>query len=187
GREGALSVVLEGLAGILQEQQAAIKEQAKFAQTQKRQGTLFRTACEYLNLGQKKLALAFFLRLIEEFQITAYIYEQICLQFQNFDCAEETRIFSEALLKKEPNFIEPYRYVYNAFLESGCYAKAEKVLQDSVRKFGTHPMMYLRFAKLYLLWEKFNDAREMAEAALAKDPTLGEAQKILDMLSEEDF
>lgn len=71
-------------------------------------------------------------------------------------------------------------------LAAQCYQtlremeKCEAVYLRAIKQFGKHPKTLLSLAKLYLAWNKKEEAFRMAQEAWSKDSTLTEAKEIVD-------
>ncbi|MDL2279968.1 hypothetical protein LJC15_04845, partial [Desulfovibrio sp. OttesenSCG-928-G11] len=73
-----------------------------------------------------------------------------------------------------------YPLATRCYLEMREFQKAEAVYLQVIKQFGKHPRTMLNLAKLYLEWNKKEQAFQAAMEAWNKDNSLTEAKEIVD-------
>ena len=86
--------------------------------------------------------------------------------------------FLEMAIEAFPREGQLYGTLVDCYMGAREYEKAEAVYLKVLKQFGSHPRTLVNLAKLYKLLNKRQKAADMAQRALAQDPTNAEAQEI---------
>ena len=182
GIEAKLAVVLEGMAKILQEQvQLKASADALFEKRQ-RQQSLLKTGLAHLDAGQIVLAEAFFQRLLVEFPQEKELLLSCARHLEEAGYLTEAGNFYTLLLARHPTLAEASSAAIDVWMRLKNYEKADEIFKHVLRVFGAHPKTLFHRARLYLLMEKKEEARQMLEDVLSKDPSLTEARALWEEL-----
>jgi tetratricopeptide (TPR) repeat protein len=88
--------------------------------------------------------------------------------------------FLEQALELFPKESKVYADLVNSYTELKEYEKAEAVYLKAIKQFGQHPKTLLNLARLYLLWNKKDQAFEAAGRAAKLDPGNQEARELME-------
>ncbi|MBQ7585335.1 MAG: hypothetical protein IJU40_03700 [Desulfovibrionaceae bacterium] len=189
GQEATLAIVLEGLARILQKEDQLVEDQKQNSLRLKRKETLLETGQAYLEQGAKALALAFFIKLIQEFKEDENLWEEAALILKAKDCKEELASFYDQVLELHPKKAQVYTLAINLYLERQAFPQAERLFKQFVQNFGRHPKTLARMAEFYLEWGNLAKAESLAREALSHDSSLSLSSELLKLISskEHDF
>jgi pentatricopeptide repeat protein len=90
--------------------------------------------------------------------------------------------FLEMAIEAFPREGQLYGTLVDCYMGAREYEKAEAVYLKVLKQFGSHPRTLVNLAKLYKLLNKRQKAADMAQRALAQDPTNAEAKEIADSI-----
>jgi len=174
------------LAGVLGLVNKGLREKIEQAEENEKQRRLDRKAgleqkgLEYLRSGDSPRGKAALRLLAEEFGqepgVLAQVGEWLMEAKLYFEAAE----ILERAMEEHPKEVKSYTFATQCYLELREYQKAENVYLRVIKQFGKHPRTMLNLAKLYLSWNKKEEAFNAALEAWNKDNSLAEAKEIVD-------
>lgn len=119
-------------------------------------------------------------RLAEEFPDEPGIHARIGEAMVKAKLAPEAVEFLEEAIRRQPNDHKSYGYLVRAYTELRSFEDAERIYVKALKRFGQHYKTLVNFANLYKLWNKRDQAYDIARMALRENPGNPEAQAILD-------
>lgn len=174
------------LAGVIGLVDKALREKIELAANDEKQRRLERKAgleqkgLEYLRNGEAPRGKAALRLLAEEFGdeqgVLAQVGEWLLDAKLYFEAAE----ILERAMAEHPKDVKAYPLATRCYLEMREFQKAEAVYLQVIKQFGKHPRTMLNLAKLYLEWNKKEQAFQAAMEAWNKDNSLTEAKEIVD-------
>ncbi|MBQ7607669.1 MAG: tetratricopeptide repeat protein [Desulfovibrionaceae bacterium] len=188
GKERALAVVLDAFGSMLSDQERVTREARNMDEGKARQARLFASGKEHLSLGQTRLAVAFFERLLLEFpKDTSY-----CLPagqaLVDAHLYAEAAAFYRKVVDTHEHFAPAYTPLLDILLQLEDFVGAEALLGRALRIFGEHPKTLLRLALLYELLGRDEEALVTVERVLRLDGTLSQALELKErLLTERDM
>ncbi len=176
GKEGALVTVLREFAKILREQSQKYQETQR---TEHRLQDLIEKGNSLLENGQLGTGAAFLQRAVSEYPKDAQHISDIghiLCHYKQYAAAGKVYMASLAHHPKHKDF---YSSAIEAYVQAGNYTAAELIFLKAFQQFGRHPRSLAKLAELYLLWDKADEAKEIAQEALALNAEEEAAQKVL--------
>lgn len=119
-------------------------------------------------------------RLAEEFPNEPGIHGKIGEALVKAKLAPEAVEFLEEAIRRQPNDHKSYGYLVRSYTELRSFEDAERIYVKALKRFGQHYKTLINFANLYKLWNKRDQAYDIARMALREAPGNAEAQAILD-------
>ncbi len=183
GKEGALAAVLDGLAKILEEAEAA-KKRAALQSKENRKQELMDTGTERILKGDISRGRAYLKRAAAEFGHEPGVYHTVGLRLQETKQFADAADMFEHAMENEPKEPDSYTQAINCYLQVHEYEKAEAVYMKILRQFGGHPTTFGRMAKLYMLSHQRVKAEDFATRTLQLDPKQPDALQVMDALNK---
>lgn len=172
---GVVGLVHKALA-----EKMAAEERGAEEELQKRRESLEQKGRDFLVSGDSPRGKATLRVLTEEFGHEPGVLldtGELLLEHKLLFEAAETLEQCMELFPKEG---KAYALCAQIYLDLREFAKAETVYTRAIKQFGKHPRTLLSLAKLYMAWNKKEEAFTAAAEALKKDPGLAEAKEIVD-------
>lgn len=178
-QEGKLKAVLSIIHKGLNESIAA-KERNSTDAKNKRKTMLQDKGIEYLKAGDAPRGKAALKVLADEFGEEPGVYTQVgewLLEHKlYFDAAD----MLERGIELFPKDSKAYGLATQCYKLTRDLEKQESIYLRAIRQFGKHPRTLLNLAKLYVEWNKKEQAFTVAQEAYNKDKSLTEAKEIVD-------
>lgn len=179
GQEDQLYTALNILAKVLQEGEEA-EELVLVENRDERRDQLWAKGTALLDKGSFGAGRAVLRRLSEEFGSEPGVNAKIGEALVKAKLAPEATEFLEAAIKQQPGDHKSYGYLVRSYTELREFEQAEKVYVAALKRFGQHYKTLINFANLYKMWNKRDQAYDIARMALREAPGNKEAQAILD-------
>lgn len=180
--EAQLKKVLMILRDGLKRREDSVKEAAAAARNERKQ-SLQDKGLNYLKIGDTPRGKSALRLLVEEFGEEPGMITQVAAWLQEAGLLFEAVEFYEQSIELFPRDGTAYAGAASAYLELQEYEKCETVYKKALKEFGKHPRTLLNLAKMYVAWNKRDDAFINARDAYSKDESLTEAKEIMDKCS----
>ncbi|MEG2172140.1 MAG: hypothetical protein RRY29_02630 [Desulfovibrionaceae bacterium] len=184
GKAKILATVLEALSKMLINAAAQNHRATQEAQ-QHRKVELIETGKARFQSGEIASARSFLKRAAAEFGQEVGTLLEIGHLFNDMKQFQDAAEIFESALAAFPKEAEAYAEAIEANTTALEFAKAEKIYFKIFRQFGGHPKTYGRLAKLYLVWNKNQQADEFARQALQLDSQQTESLEVLSTLKSQ--
>ncbi|MDL2315564.1 tetratricopeptide repeat protein [Desulfovibrio sp. OttesenSCG-928-A18] len=161
-------------------QNVKVKEEDAAEKKLKRKCALEQSGLEHLRSGDKPRGRASFRLLAEEYGDEPGLLAQLGEWFMQFALFFEAAEMLEQAMERFPKESKAYGLAAKCYTELREFEKAESVYLRAVKQFGSHPRTLLNMAKLYMQWNKKEEAFRAAQEAWNKDNSLSEAREIAD-------
>lgn len=172
---GALTVLNKAL-----QDEAESSEMVLVENRDERRDQLWTKGTTLLEQGEAARGKAVLRRLAEEFGEEPGVYAKIGEVLVKSKLAPEATEFLESAIRQAPNDHKSYGLLVRAYTELRDFEAAEKLYIAALKRFGQHYKTLINFANLYKMWNKRDQAYDIARMALRQDPGNKEAQTILD-------
>ena len=179
GQEGRLRQVV-GLLHKAINESTEQREEAARQEKRRRKAELEQKGLGYLRAGDAPRGKAAMRVLAEEFGQEPGVYAQVGEWLLEFDLHFEAAEVLEQAMEAFPKESKAYGLAAQCYRTMREFAKAETVYLHAIKQFGKHPRTVLNLAKLYMEWNRKEDAFRMAQDALNKDQSLDEARAIVE-------
>lgn len=179
GEEKKLKGVLDIIHKALHASIAAKKESAEDMKLQ-RKTQLEQKGLEYLRSGDVARGRSFLRVLAEEYGKEDGVLLQVGDWFMEQKLYFEAAEMLELAMNAFPKQSKAYALAAQCYIELREFKKCESVYLRAIKQFGKHPRTQLNLAKLYLAWNRKEQAFYAAREAYAKDKSLVEAKEIID-------
>lgn len=181
GREQKLLETVRLIGKALQDNIAA-KEQAREEEKTGRRTTLEQKGVAYLKEGDMPRGKAALRVLAEEFGEEPGVLVQVGELLLEHKLYYEAAEALERSIEVFPKNSKAYSLAADCYKDVMEHDKAEAVYLRAIREFGKHPRTMLNLAKVYLAWNKKEEAFQAAQEALSRDPSLEEAKELVNTL-----
>lgn len=179
GQEEQLYAALSILEKVLMEDAEA--EEMDLAENRdERRDQLWTRGATLLANGDAPRGKAALRRLAEEFGGEPGVNAKIGEALVKAKLEPEAVEFLEEAIRQSPNDHKSYGYLVRSYTELREFEKAEKIYIVALKRFGQHYRTLINFANLYKLWNKRDQAYDIARMALREAPGNKEAQAIMD-------
>lgn len=179
GQEGLLASALQVLLKALRED-VQETEQGHEDNREDRRKYLWDKGSDFLKNGDAPRGKAVLRRLAEEFGDEPGVYAMVGEALCEAGLGHEALDFLEGAIEQDPADSKSYGYLVRAYTEGQEYKKAERIYKLALRRFGQHYKTLINFAQMYKLWNKRDEAYDIALMALKESPGNPEAQALLD-------
>lgn len=179
GQEGLLFSALQVVLKALREEEQD-SEEVQVENREERRQALWEKGSRMLESGDAPRGKAILRRLVEEFGDEPGVQAMVGGALCEADLAQEAVEFLEVAIEQDPADSKSYGYLVRAYTEGQEYKKAERIYKLALRRFGQHYKTLINFAKMYKLWNKRDEAYDIALMALKESPGNPEAQELLD-------
>ena len=182
GKEELLAKLLDRLAESFR-QEAEEGANAKLRQHAEHRAKLVEQGQEALSAGDAAKARVCWKRCLEAFgKDEPGLYVDLANRFAKADRLPEAVEMFELGMEAQPKDAACYSGCIDACMALREYEKVEQLYDRVLRQFGMHPRTLLKMAKFYYTWRRKDKAADMALRALSMDPSLTEAQEIVDLV-----
>lgn len=163
-------------------QSGAPKENPEELEAKRKQLALLAKLEEFLLKGDQMMVAAITRKLVAEGGNDSYLLMDMAERF--YKGKDWQGVLQHALeaIKKNPQEMRAYKLAINAYRNLKEYEQALGLFKQALGVFGHHPNIYINLAKLYYEWGKPKKAHDCARMALKLDPTLEEAQRMVEVL-----
>ena len=179
GEEEKLKKTLELLLKGLENMETEKRQQERLT-LEKRRESLQEKGLNYLRAGDAHRGKSALRVLADEFGHEAGVFFQIGVWLQEAKLYFEAAEFLEQAVAGFPRDSRAYGAIAAVYLSLREFEKAETIYLKALKEFGRHPRTLLNLARLYLCWNKKDNAFETAMEAYKGDPSLEEAKAIID-------
>ncbi len=176
GKEGPLITVLREFAKIIREQQ---QKNLELHARNNRLYELLYKGCENLILGQLGTGASFLQVAAKEYPENPERIFAIAKTLSLYRLYEASAKVFLSCLKHYPKNKDFYAKAIEAFILAKNYGGAELIFQKAFQEFGRHARGLAKLAEVYVLWDKEDEAIELAHEALQLDAREQVAQNIL--------
>jgi len=178
GRDRPAMNTLAALKFRMQEYRSAEADQA-IAQNQARLEELIAQGTELLRENNLPKARVTLRRAAEQFSRMPGVSMRVAVIFLEYERWSEAADMLRSIILATPKDPEAYKLLLRALTAMGKDREAEEVYLSVLKRFGPHPVTCLNLARLYLSQRRMDDAYKYVRQALDLDPTLAEAQELL--------
>lgn len=179
GQEKKLLAILGILHKALAGREAADK-QFKRDEREKRKNALLQRGHDYLGADDLPRGKSSLRVLAEEFGEEPGILVRAGEMLLDAKCYFEAAEMMEQAIALFPKVSNAYGLATQIYTQLREYEKAETVYLLAIKQFGRHPRTLLNLAKLYVAWNKREDAFRLAQEAYGKDSSLAEAKLMME-------
>lgn len=145
---------------------------------QQRKVNLEQKGLAYLREGDSPRGKAALRLLAEEYGTEPGVLAQIGEWLLDAKLPFEAVEMLEQSMEAFPKEVKAYSLASRCYTELREFEKAEGVYLKVIKQFGKHPRTLLNLAKLYVVWNKKEEAFRTAQEAYNKDNSLTEAKEI---------
>ena len=178
-QEEKLKAMLAILHKALNESIAAKERSAAEVKT-KRQELLQQKGLEYLKAGDMPRGKAALKVLADEYGDEPGVITQVAAWLLEHKLYMDAADMLERALEHFPKDSKAYALATQCYKITRDYDKLESVYLRAIKQFGRHPRTLLNLAKLYVEWNKKEQAFTAAQEAYKKDNSLTEAKELMD-------
>ena len=172
---GMLAILLKGL-----NESIAAKERGAADVKAKRKALLQQKGLEYLQAGDMPRGKAALKVLADEFGNEPGMITQVGAWLLENKLYLDAADILERAIERFPKDSKAYGFATQCYKVTRDFEKLEAVYLRAIRQFGKHPRTLLNLAKLYVEWNKKDQAFTTAQEAFNKDNSLTEAKEIID-------
>jgi tetratricopeptide (TPR) repeat protein len=169
-----LHILLKGLENMENE-----KEQQQRRVLEERRESLQAKGLAYLKAGDAPRGKGALRALADEFGHEPGVLCQIGLWLQEAELYFEAAEFLEQAISDFPRDSKAYGPAAAVWISLREFEKAESIYLRAIKEFGKHPRTMLNLARLYVSWNKKEQAFEAAREAYKGDPSLEEAKAMI--------
>lgn len=144
-------------------------------------------AQKLLQDGQTDQARIAFRKAADRFASEPGLLQDVGARMLRGGLAQESIEFLEQAIKSDPKDPRPYGHLVMALEGLGEVEKALEITKDALRNFGPNDRTYTIMSRLHLKLKQWDEAFDMANAALDINPFANEAQKIADKVKPRIF
>ena len=181
-QEEKLKAMLTILHKALNESIAA-KERGAADAKAKRKELLQQKGLEYLKAGDTPRGKAALKVLADEYGSEPGLITQVGAWLLEHKLYLDAADLLERAMERFPKDSKAYAFATQCYKISRDHEKLEAVYLRAIRQFGKHPRTLLNLAKLYVEWNKKDQAFTTAQEAYRKDSSLTEAKEIMEKYS----
>ena len=181
GEEGKLVGILGLLRKALVEAGSAA-QRAEEEKTRQRRDTQITTAWKAMRNGELPKGRALLRKTGEEFGSELEVLTMIGDILIEFDFLLDAVPYLEQAIANFPRNGKAYGTLASCYITLREYEKAEKLYRAAIKEFGTHPKTMLNLGKLYLQWNKKENALEVLQQVLRREPDNKEAAELFAQL-----
>ena len=146
----------------------------------KRRALLQQKGLEYLKAGDFPRGKAALKVLADEYGDEPGLIAQVAAWLLEFKLYMDAVDMLERAMERFPKDSKAYALATQCYKITRDYDKLESVYLRAIKQFGKHPRTLLNLAKLYVEWNKKEQAFTVAQEAYNKDKSLAEAKEIMD-------
>ena len=173
--KGLLAIIRKALA-----ESIAAKERSTADVKAKRRELLQQKGLEYLRAGELPRGKAALRVLADEYGNEPGLITQIGGWFLEYKLYLDAAEMLERSIEQFPKDSKAYGLATQCYKIMRDYDKLEAVYLRAIKQFGKHPRTMLNLAKMYVEWNKREQAFVAAQEAYSKDKSLTEAKDIID-------
>lgn len=182
GQEAQLVERLETIVSGMTSAKAQFEKEAEERQRAER-ATLLKRGLDLLyTKDEKPKGRVVLRRYIDLYGGEAGVIAEIGNHFLKAELPFEAADLFEQAMDKFPNDAKGYVGAVKAYTALGEWDKTETVYLNIIKTFGGHPKTFLNIAKFYMDRRKRDKAYDFAWRAIKGDPSLKEAQEIMDKI-----
>ncbi len=187
--KGQEKQMLARLAAIRDRIRTAI-EKAEYEKTYAYKVSIDQALIEAMRLaqeGQTDQARVAFRKAADRFVSEPGLLQDVGARMIRCGMVQESVEYLEQAIKTDPKDPRPYGHLVMALEGLGEVEKALEITKDALRNFGPNDRTYTIMARLHLKLKQWDEAFDMASAALDLNPFAKEAQKIADKVKPRIF
>lgn len=174
-----LETILHGL-----EQENAYNEELKRNESEENKQGLIKKALACFERGQLPRGKSYLRRVVDEWGKEEGVMTMAGLAMLEYELYFEAADILHDALVRFPSDSKAWAGAIKAYKFLKEYEKAEGLYLKAMKQFGRHPITMLNLAKLYTEWGKKDKAYDYAKLALEKDPSLREAEELVEAVEK---
>ncbi len=134
----------------------------------------------------KEKAYAKFMELGENPDFPAQNFAQIAMLYLNAQEFDKAATFFAFAIDRDSTILDWYIKIGMCLRKANKFEEAEKYYFKAAKDIGKSANLFFNLARLYFDWKKWDKAIQVAEATLKLDPSVVEAQKLIDYINKQE-
>lgn len=187
--KGQEKQILSKLSAVRDRIKAAI-ERAEYEKTYAYKVSIDQALIEAQRLvkeGQLDQARIAFRKVADKFVTEPGLLQDVGARMLRSGLVQESIDFLEQAIKSDPKDVRPYGHLVMALEGLGEIERALEVTKDALRNFGPNDRTYTIMARLHVKLKQWDEAFDMAKAAMDLNPFAAEAEKIAEKVKPRIF
>ncbi len=127
-----------------------------------------------------------FLELKDYENFSAENFAEIAMLYFAQQDYERAGQFFLLAIDRNPSVLDWYIKTGMCFRKTNKFEEAEKLYFQAAKAVGKSANLFFNLARLYFDWKKWDKAIQVAEATLKLDPSVSEAQKLIDYIRKQE-
>lgn len=172
GKEkGFLQDLVGSIKKIVKEiESGGIKEDEEAKKMEEKKKRLLDMLQEYLLKKDQMGAASVIKRILSEYKDSPSIFVDIATKFYEAKDYNKALEFCKETLKRDKKNMDAFRIMVNCYRFMENYPAAEMCYKKAIEIFGEHGNIYFNLSRLYLEWDKKEEAKQAIKKALELDP-----------------